>query len=399
MKLPRHFVAHADADPTAATGAPRHAVDAFRLGGPHLAEREWCIFVDDDNGLGAVPDDRWQSLAADVRTELSHAELTRGGRPRRVTASEIYLFDLQLLEQPLQTPGVNDPVYLYGTLYGPLPGDRGVRGQLTVTRADVLAGIVHGVEHAFRYGAARCFHLVLPGERAEDLLRGCGPIVAYPLMPAELALADASNEAVVAQLAYDLLSALQADVRKEGAASPLASMTLPVPSRYAFEQALELQGYEIDGEVARKRANGGVIGSLFGRLLGDRVELPPEADVPGYAELIREVLATVPGWPDARARALATCLAGNVAPAPLRPAATPAPRPAPARPAAPPRPAPPPSRAQDWMQDFLQSHPGPTRLTSARRRPAWMEDFAAPSSSSRPVEAQASRPDWMKDFE
>lgn len=114
------------------------------------------MVVDGLGHLRTLPCEDRGTLPAGLQSELAFHEMS-GGRPTRLLeAGEVFLFNVQLLEQPPGSPGWNDPVYLYGTLYGPPPGGTdgrtaGVEGQLMVTRGDLLDGLVRGAAHAFRY--------------------------------------------------------------------------------------------------------------------------------------------------------------------------------------------------------------------------------------------------------
>ena len=301
---------------------------------------------------------------------------TGGGHGR---TSEVFLFDLQLLEQPAGAPGWNDPVYLYGRMYGPYPesaGERpvGVEGQLTLTRGDLLQGLVDEAAGAFRCAgtgdaegqARRCFHMMLPGDAEAEIRGGSGLILSYPLLPAELITDDVSNEIVVSQLLFDMLSALKEDLEREQAEHPLRGLTLPVPSRASLEQQLRSQGYEIEGDTAfRKAASGegfkGLLASVFGALTSESVELPPEADIDEMLDLANRVLKSLPGWPPPRAQALrervrpapARNNAGLVRPGPYRTPQLTAPIPPPVRPPQPVRRS---SEPPEWMKDFMSAH-------------------------------------------
>ncbi|MGZ3461579.1 MAG: hypothetical protein ACXU86_24070, partial [Archangium sp.] len=156
MSPPRYFVPHAASpselvrpDPTAVV----HAVDAFRLEDALLGEQEWLVCTDIEGHVVALPASERALLPASTQAQLTHHELTSGRTPRRIAASELFLFSVELVEHPADAEGVNDPVYLYGTLLGPWPSDspQRVPGQLTVTRGDVLAALVHGAPEALRY--------------------------------------------------------------------------------------------------------------------------------------------------------------------------------------------------------------------------------------------------------
>lgn len=445
--LPRYFVARTAApSPDRSQDlslTPEHVLDTFFIGSRHLEEREWVVAVDLLGQLQFLPAAQHASLPESVQHELAFNEISNANRGRLIEATEVFLFDLQLLEQPAGTPGWNDPVYLYGRLYGPYPesageAQDGIEGQLTLTRGDLLQGLVDEAASAFRCAGTgiaadqsrRCFHLLLPGDAEEEIRRGAGLILAYPLLPAELITTDVSNEIVVSQLLHDLLSALQEDLEREQVEHPLRRMTLPVPSRASLEQQLRSQGYEIEGDTARRKADAGegfkgLLASVFGALMSDSLELPTEAEVDELLELAKRVLMSLPGWPSPRSRALRDCVKPAPARHKVRPALLPPRTPqlsAPLPPVQPPRPVRRSNEPPVWMKDFISAHQQPDapppRLTSttvlkphtvpanpdlSRTEPEWVKDFEQPPPVKQPDEAkkqrQSDRPGWMDDFE
>lgn len=441
--LPRYFVARADADQSAVECGefePGHAIDTFVLSGRGAPELEWLVATDLLGSLGAIPESEWDRLPPRVRGEVGYHEVSGGRSRRRLDVEDLFLFDVELLEQPAQSSGWNDPVYLYGTLYGvdtALGVARGVEGQLTVTRCDVLEGIAHGADYAFRVADpdgpesrdGRCMHMLLPGDTDEATRRGSGLVLAYPLLPAELGADDTTNEIVVSRLLYDLLVALKEDLERERVDHPLRSTDLPVPSRFVLEQELVAKGYRISGDTAIKSAERvegmrGLVVSALGSLLDDEVALPRQADVGEFVAIAASALARLPGWPSPRAAAIRARVAGPTS-TPRVPHVLP-PRPgAPTgqgAPQAPPvlrRPTPVRVRRSDeppaWMQDFISAHRAagapPPRLTTARapggtegasgdaKDAGWMRDFGRTSAPTKPTPAPKDDPDWMKDFE
>ncbi|MBI5496880.1 MAG: hypothetical protein HY904_17835 [Deltaproteobacteria bacterium] len=427
--VPRHFVAHSgDAGAPGAPLPPRRALDLLRLSGPHRQETELAVCADAAGTLRGVSA-RASDLPPSVREDLSHHQLSSPGPAWTLRASELWLMDVQALEQPLATPGLNDPVHLFGSLVGPVPetAGPGVRGRLTVTRADLLGALVQGAAAAFRTpgpgSTGLCFHALLPGGDDVETVTGHALVLAYPMAPAELGLEDVANELLVAQMIHDLLGALQADLRHERVDHPLRDTVIPVPSRALLESELAANGYLVKGNTAVKQRAGGVDGgmlnSVFGWLAQEKTDLPPEGSVQDFLELARAALGLFPGWPTPRARALADCLS-------LRGVSPVVPRPGPARGTAPPvphRPAPAgpaptlPAGPADWMRDFTAPGAGPVRVTRITARPRartpappaatdWMRDF--PSTRAPATRAPAAgadqpgpgrKPDWMKDFE
>jgi hypothetical protein len=445
---PRYFVPHAESPVESVRPDPTllvHAVDAFRLEGPHVLEPEWIMCTDVGGNLVALPASERDLLPASIKAQLTHHELASGRTPRRITASELYFFSVELVENPADAEGVNDPVYLYGTLVGPWPSTSPTRvpGQLTVTRGDVLAGLVHGVADAFHYvqdpeskTAPRSYHALLPGDRAERIAEGRGLVLAYPAVAAEMQTHNAANDLLVANILHDVLTQLQENAREHKGPKALAELDLPVPSRIMAIAELETRGYEVKGDVATLRRNHpGLVNKLAEWLRAEKVKVPREAATPEFLELARRALDALPGWPSETERALrALVRPGNsasprVGPAPSLAAPSPAPR------VIPPRPPPAPARPNDWMKDFLDAHtrtggakakltgskssPSPRQATPAPKPASassdWMADFASGSSpaprpssappapkrreSTAPAPDPAKKPDWMSDFE
>jgi hypothetical protein len=455
MPLPKYFIRHADHEgATPGDHDPflsAHVVDSFFLNDRHSANREWVVMTDIIGALRAVPADLRNGFSPWIQAELAHHELSSRVSPRVVAVEGLFLFDVQVVEQPNDTPGPNDPVYLYGILYGPYANSEdtpvsATKGQLTVTRADVLDGFVQGAAHAFRYTnsadlselSSCCFHMLLPGDRQEELQCGRGVVLAYPLLPAQLAVSDASNESVVKQLLYDLLSALKEDVGREVMKNPLRAVTLPVPSRSNLERQLEFEGYTINGDTAISQVPAGkgfrrLLAAAFGALMQERLNLPPEGNVDDFLKIASAALHALPGWPSPRALALRERMKpvsmewrnpSERFPSPPRQARFPTPGSSP--PPAPPTRVhlPPMSEAGElpaWMQDFIDAHRKPgapsPRLTSlglrqrqelpprssAAKQQQWMHDFepkpTPPSASASNQPDPPVKPNWMKDFE
>jgi hypothetical protein len=455
--LPKYFIARAAQDSAASpdeTTPLDHVIDCFFTGGRHLAEREWVVATDCLGHLHLLPESERETFPASIQNELAFHEISASSRTRQtrsIEASHIFLFYIQLLEQLAGAPGFNDPVYLYGTLYGPYldaadAQANEVEGQLAVTRGDILEGLIQGADYVFRYAlprdergpANRCFHLLLPGGSDEEIGRGTGMILAYPLLPVELRSAGVSNEFIVSQIIYDLLSAIKEDAVREQVEHPLRSLVLPVPSRSLLEQELQSQGYTISGNKAIKKAvtggeARGLLASIFGSFMNDELDLPREATVDEFLAMAERALTAMPGWPPPRTIALRDRVRSfrnrqHQVSTPLftpPPTVTPPPRaPEKIRRA---RPVPTTRRSDEppaWMQDFIAAHrrpdSPPPKLTStsvANRRegrrvkgksspppPEWMKDFDQPSSTPQTGGAQRQSgeskwPEWMDDFE
>lgn len=420
-----------------------------------MVEREWVVTIDSAGCLKATDGEKLGSLPAEVQQDLAFNEVIGSAACRTLDSSHVYLFYLEALEQPPETPGINDPVYLYGTLYGPFPAPsgesaRGIPGQLTINRMDLLAGLVDSAKYAFNYQSVssgsqtqRCFNLLLPGDREEEIAQGKGLVMAYPLMPAEVVMGEPWNEIVISGLVFDVLSALKEDLEKEKVNHPLRTATLPVPNRTWVVQQLETNGWAVKGNVAT-RLPGATMGMnkmlsmALGTLLKDKMTIPPQGNIDDYIELAEMTIRNLPGFPPSRLKVLrnrvrpvspeARAQGSRAKTAPVQPARTPKGQTFPAQMGNAP-----PAKKADWMQDFIAGHrpsgTGETRLTTmsglANNRPAkppiavkkaetklnakpdWMSDFDAPQVGKENIkpEAQERKKEkkeensWMNDFE
>lgn len=422
VSLPSRFVASATAAPRqAVVDEPARIEDARALvrlrGGRGPVE----LVV----GTEATGDVRVAAHARDSFSQRVQAQLAfhavASGRAVDVAADELFVFDIQVVEMLPDAPGPNDALYLYGVMRGPYPAApdapvASVDGQLTVTRADLLAGLIDGAGNAFAYApeprGSRCVHALLPGERADVIEAGRGVVLALPLAPAWTLDAIVSNDLVSAQMLYDVLAALRADL---GISEP----ALPVPSRALVEHNLVAAGWRIEGNQAVRAKNKSLLGSLFG---GDveRKELPREGSLDELVAEAKAVLARVPGVPSAELIALQRGRVRSPAVPSPRPPSSPPPAPTPraATPAPPPSAAPRPrveAPRSEWMKDFVDAHrvPArepprvtvPARAVAPDATPDWMEDFGDTGTDEKPGDDAAPAPpvvparDWSKDFE
>jgi len=432
---PRYFVPHAAsaAEPVQSdASAVVHVVDAFRLEAAYLVEQEWLVGIDAVGTVHVVPASQRDMLPAATRAQLTHHEVASGRTPRRIAASELYFFAVELVEHPSDAEGFNDPVYLYGHLSGPWPGDAPTRrpGQLTVTRGDVLSGLLHGAVDAFHYlptqedpSATRGYHALLPGDRPEVLAQGRGLVLAWPAVPPELQVGNASNGPMVARMIHDVLTQLQEDARANGGPAPLAAMNLPVPSRAMAIAELEMKGYKVKGDVATlSRNHPGLLTRMAEWLTSERVRVPKEATAARFIEVAYHALEDLPFWPTETERVLRALVhpgsgppRPRSSPRPSTPAAPSATRPQVSTPPVPdaPRPLPPrappqPPRPDDWMKDFLDEHAaarsGKAKPKITRTKPVTPEsmknlkDFLDAHAAKPPGGATPGAPAWMKDF-
>lgn len=387
-----------------------------------MVEKEWVVTIDSAGYLKATDGENLGTLPAEVQQDLAFNEVIGSAASRTLDSSSVYLFYLEALEQPPETPGLNDPVYLYGTLYGPFPSSssqsvRGINGQLTVNRMDLLAGFVDSAKFAFNYQSVanetqRCFNLLLPGDREEEIAQGKSLVMAYPLMPAEVVMGEPWNEIVVSGLIYDVLAALKEDLEKEKVNHPLRSTTLPVPNRAWLEQQLESNGYQIKGNIATRMpgANAGIprmLSYALGHLIKDKTTLPPQGTISDFIAIAESTIKHLPDFPSKRLKALrsrvrdvspeARAQGSRAKSAPPQPARIPSGQAFPVQMGNAPAP-----KKVDWMQDFITQHrpagAGETRLTTmsglANSR------ASQPAKKSERAEKKLNtKPDWMSDFD
>lgn len=344
-------------------------LDLFSLGDRVLRERTVAVGVDPAGRL-TTADPRDPSCFFDgAHQQLVLHQVSAKAGPRHLALDGLWLFDLQVVEQVTDPSTLNDPVFLYGTLFGPMGAGplEARKGQLAVTRADVLEAFVRSMEHRFGSGARtdggptdKSHSLLLPGDADEALDRGDGFILAVPVPPPELADTH-GNGAQVRFVVHQVLAQVQADV---------------------------------DG---RKRS---VLSKLF--VAGPKVAPEPHASTERLVECSKAALALIDGWPAPRVSALfsrvrppvafgqhvVTPVSSSLGAAPKRHDL---------------------ARDDDWMKDFVAEHAregrAPNQVSSAtpaHGRPAWMNDFDTGAPVEPPAErpaAPSTKPDWMKDFE
>jgi hypothetical protein len=354
--------------------------------------RDLLVGTQPDGALTVVDLDR-SKLSQRVHAQLAFHEVASGRAESGVTleVTELYVFDLQVLELLMDAPGLNDAMYLYGVLRGPYPATPGVpvqaiEGQLTVTRSDLLSALVDGVRDAFRYqpeiGGSRCVHALLPGERDAIIDGGRGAVLAFPLAPAWSLESHAANDKVAAQMFFDVLGAFYRDAAIVN--------ELPVPSRQAAEHELVANGWTIEGGVATRKTKGGLLG------LGTETEkrpLPREGTLEEFVAAANAATSRLgPPSPETlalrRRRGAATpaLLASPPLPRATAPAAQPVVQ---AR-----QPRPQVATSTDWMKDFVDAHQSqghkkpkvvaPARAVTRKATPDWMADFADPDDQAGP---------------
>jgi hypothetical protein len=304
--------------PSRQLGAWIQALDLFGVsfyGWP--LDNLWAVVEDGDGHLRPLPFGEKGRLPESVQLQLNASVTTR--HPRALEAEHLFLFALEALENLADTPGFNDPVSLRGTLYGPFPTlsyregqPRRCRGRISVSRADVLEGLVRGAPFVFHGAGAedrgepssRSHPLLLPTGMAELEATKGAVVLAYPT-PTSLR-ESTDNTMATAALAYDVLSKLQDDLRRAQVCGAFPESILPVHNRRNLEARFRAKGYEIKGGYAyapRAKA-AGWLGRLFEGLVRSRHELPPEAALPDFLHLARHALEYLKGWPTPQAQAV-----------------------------------------------------------------------------------------------
>lgn len=282
------------------------------------AGRGFLVGVDQERHLRLLPGEARGQLPGRLQAQLQAQELVQ--RPWLLQFRTLYLMAAEFLEQAPDTPGFNDPVFLSGRLYGPFSSEAGasaaaaeIPGKLSATRGDVIEGIVRGAPHAFQIieGGAlssrtpRCFHLLLPGGSEDELRGGHGAVLVFPLLSEFCESVE--NEGATAGLLYDLLAALQEDLRRAQMRGAFPDLVLPVVSRRMHEKRLQARGYTIQGGTALhplSKPSATWLGRLLQGWLRERSSLPPQGTLADFLKIARTALASLSDWPSPRAAAL-----------------------------------------------------------------------------------------------
>lgn len=305
---PRFFAAERDLPFAVDPAAACHAVDLFRVNDPSGSETEWTVSVDPRGNLTVVLPHQREALPPPVLADINNQSLL-GPLREIVHPVSVYLMAVASWSAGPNFPGVNDPFSLEGTVFGPFPSDtpKARTGRLATTRGDVLDGLVRGGWHAFN-GAVeplskapppRWLHMMLAAGDDEQTRRGDALVLAYPLSQTELDLGCAGNEERVANLLFDLLSALKSDSPGTLLEGLLHRSPLPIPNLAALEAQLQARGFTVKGSVAKRPRKG-----FLGRFLQERIDLPPQGRVDEYLRLTRAVMEIFPDWPGDRAALL-----------------------------------------------------------------------------------------------
>jgi hypothetical protein len=326
MGAPRYFVA-SGAPSVAASSTVAHALDAFILRDAE-ATQEWVVGLDDDGRLTAQRVAPRDLLRPAVQAALAFNEAA-GQRTGVLAAQELHLFELHLLARAPDMPGINDPVYLQGCLIGPLSarstGMTRQEGQLTVTRADLLHGLVLGAPAAFQHAdntsgrVTQTLHALLPGDRDDRIKRGHGGVLAYPAIGLDPHLGGYGNEHLVNEILYSVLRAVWRDVALENPPPARDPDQLPVPSESAHHRRLIADGFRIKGNRAVRRRPG----PLGWFIEGESRPLPTQGTTSAFIALAREALVLLPSWPPARIAMLMTDPPPSPSPPPEAPVVPP----------------------------------------------------------------------------
>ncbi|MBS1953810.1 MAG: hypothetical protein JST89_06490 [Cyanobacteria bacterium SZAS-4] len=310
-KAPKFFTEQSRR-PIAGPTEALHTLDRFRLSrGIIQSPIECCIVLTNDGHLELRNLGDSKSLPANLLNQLSFDEIATGGKVRELDVCSLHLLNVQMMEQPVDTLGLNDPIILHGTLsYAFGTAQEVIQGSLMVSRADFLDAIIGGAEYAFQYStagvegrAARCFPLFLPGNRTESTRHGADLVLAYPLLPTDIIDKAPGNETLIQQMLYEVLTALQEDLGSEGIENSLRLEDLSALDREKIEQKLLDDGYVIDGDVAFRKK---IVSNwqplrdfieLLGPLTRNEVKLPYKHSLDELLALTSDAFAEIADWP------------------------------------------------------------------------------------------------------
>lgn len=382
-------------------------------------------------GIVATPVSEATPFAPAIQAQLTTASVQTRGQFRVLTARELWIATLDAVDQAVETSGLNDPVYLYGTLQWLAEADERTvslsalnqPGSATVGRLDLLAACAGasatGLQLAER--DAFVYQLLLPLGPGQLIEQGQALGLFYPTLdPAVFASPD--NRVVLLRIAYELLARLQQDLHVELPNHPFTKLLLPVPSRQRLEAELVADGYRIQGNSALKatgapgRPAAGVgflthLRSLAESWFAPEIPLPAQATPEGYQALIAGILPLIATAAD---QAMMHALVGIVEPLGGPPPApvvrssagvvtTPLAPPSRAARAAPQpgaQPKRPPPQREAWADDFQAAGPARSTATVRLDRDEWARDTLAERSSG-PVgsdQGQGNAHSWRGDF-
>ncbi len=310
-KAPKFFTEQ-ERRPIAGQTELLHTLDRFRISrGIVQSPLECCVVLTNDGHLQLRDINDSKPLPPNLQNQLAFDEIATGSKIRELDVRSLHLLNVQMMEQPVDTVGLNDPIVLHGTLsYAFGTVEEVLQGSLMVSRADFLDAIICGAEYAFQYStagaegrAARCFPLFLPGNRTESTRHGADLVLAYPLLPTDIIDKTPGNESLIQQMLYEVLTALQEDLSAQDIKNPLCLEDLSAMEREKIEQELLNDGYVIDGDIAFRNKMGAkwqplreLIG-LLGPLTRQEVQLPYKHSLDELLALSSEAFAEIEDWP------------------------------------------------------------------------------------------------------
>ncbi|HEY9732227.1 MAG TPA: hypothetical protein V6C89_09950 [Drouetiella sp.] len=319
-KAPKFF-AERERKPAAGSNQVLHVVDRFFMDRGFHAPSEVCVLLNSDGYLELAEISDQRPLTNRIATQLSFDEVANRKNQRQVRVSSLHLMNVHMIEQPVNTEGIDDPIILQGTMtYAFGPVKEVLSGDLMVSRGDVLNALLEGSSSAFEYAveagrgrASRCFHLMLPGNRLEATTHGIDLVLAYPLLPIELIDKSPGNETLIQKMLLEMLMALQKDLQEENTNHPLVSTDLEGMDRDKCIQNLIDDGFTVDGDLATRSkyktpwsSVNELMESLGALGFGGKIEqqLPPENCLDELLHLTATTIAKIPSWPPASATAV-----------------------------------------------------------------------------------------------
>ncbi|MFN8551320.1 MAG: hypothetical protein U0103_07525 [Candidatus Obscuribacterales bacterium] len=321
-KAPKFF-SERTRQPIANASQALHVVDRFFMDRGWQSPSECCVLLNSGGYLELAEVNEQRPLPSHILNQLSFDEVANRKNQRQLRVRSLHLMNVQSVEQPVNTAGIDDPIVLQGTMtyaFGPI--NEVLVGDLMVSRGEILNAMLEGAKCAFEYSvdagrgkASRCFHLMLPGNRIEATTNGIDLVLAYPLLPIELIDKSPGNETLIQTTLLELLSALKNDLTEEDTNHPLVSTDLAALDREKRVQNLIDEGYTVDGNRAIRskyktpwHSLNELIETLgpFGLSTKIEQQLPPENCLDELLQLTATTIATIPGWPPASANAVSS---------------------------------------------------------------------------------------------
>lgn len=252
-----------------------------------------------------------QGLPDTLQHHVNLARVSQHDGLRDIAAKVIDVFTVDSVELR-QASGYNDGVLLYGRWCARLKAGADQvlhkHGCLAVGRLHLLYAFHTGLNHTWVHPESpddAVYHLLVPTEPFNETLRGDGIGLVYPAFDVDT-FNRADNTAMTMRLIYDVLSQLQAELRRDAVRDDFVRAVLPVPSRRRLEIELEGSGYAIRGDKAIKLKqqatdpkDPGQGAGLLTRLRrwserwsAEQIDLPPQATPEAYRVLIEQAIET-----------------------------------------------------------------------------------------------------------